>query len=75
MRKQLPWNWRIKAIGEGPDYVFIAEFDLSDSQRLVTLVRQLCPAGYVRNDPSSTGYTEPNCVSYEDYLDKSTYSP
>ena len=50
MSKRRDWFWEIRAMGQGPDFHFLAEFEPSDAERLAAIVREQLPSGYRRND-------------------------
>ncbi len=73
MIKARDWFWKIKEIGQGPDYIFIATFDPSDAERLAKTVCQHLPPGFVRNENFINLHKRGSCLIYESYLDQHTH--
>lgn len=71
MRRQRDWFWRIKAIGQGPDYVFIATFAQANAENLAKLVQRHLPHGHVYEEDSVNHQYK--CERYASYIDTYTH--
>lgn len=73
MTKNREWFWEIEAMKKGPDFVFVATFSPSDTEKLARLVEDYLPAGFIKNEELSQFQNAGDAKVYHSYLDEHTY--
>ncbi len=74
MRKQRDWFWQIKETGQGPDYFLSATFGPSNAERLVAIVPQHLPAGFVPDEEFFVAQNRAKYRIYDCYIDQHSYN-